>query len=64
MSCEETKHDKDYSSEDTCFPQMKELREGGFPYYKNNFPLDETPEDRWRSAMGKVFVGTDIAEEG
>jgi hypothetical protein len=27
-------------------------------------PPDETPEGRWRSAMGKVFVGTDMAEEG
>jgi hypothetical protein len=27
-------------------------------------PPDETPEDRGRFSMKKVFVGTDIVEEG
>jgi hypothetical protein len=31
-------HDKGYSGEDICLPQMKELHEGGFPYYKTESP--------------------------
>jgi hypothetical protein len=31
-------HDKGYSGDDICFPQMKELCEGGFPYYKIDSP--------------------------
>jgi hypothetical protein len=32
------RNDRGYSSEDICFPQMKELREEGFPYYKTDSP--------------------------
>jgi hypothetical protein len=31
-------HEKGYSSEDMCCPEMKELHEGGCPYYKIEFP--------------------------
>jgi hypothetical protein len=47
-------HDEGYSGENIGFPHTKGLHEGGGTY--------EIPEDRWRSSMGKVFVGTRMDE--
>jgi hypothetical protein len=64
MSAKRQKYDKDYSSEDICFPHVKGFREEGSPNHKIDSPCMKYPEDICGPAMGKVFVGTGMVDEG